>query len=342
MNQNIEVSIEDVISLEFLQKFQDAFALSTGCGALFFNKKMEAITKPSNFGHLCSNFFRKCEKSCKFCEESDVDLISTISATKKPYISYCKNGLIDFGAPVLLNGVAIGTLVAGQVFIDQPDHEHFHAYGESIGADIKGFMKALDEVPILSKKQVDAMLELLVLVGEQLSEMGYQRLLLIESSEHLHDNIVNIMANIEEVSASASEFTSNQEELNRKIQTVFEMTENINAVMDLIKNIASKTKLLGINASIEAARAGSFGLGFGIVATEIQKLSDVSNNTVNEIKLFTAHIQETIDNTLSIFDTTKNISTEQELAMKAIVELIEEITLLSKELNILATHNTEV
>lgn len=338
-DEDLDISIEDVIAPSFLQEFQDAFALSTGAGALFFDKNMKAITKPSNFKDICSNYFRKCKKSCEKCSKSDTNLISTISSTNKPFISYCENGLIDFGAPVILNGKTIGTLIAGQVLVEKPDEDHFREYAKEIGADEHGFMNALSKVPVMSEKQVQAMLRLLSLVGEQLSEMGYQRLLLIKASEKLHDNIVNIMANTEEVSASASEFSSNQWELNDKIQSVFHITEKINSVMDLIQSIASKTKLLGVNASIEAARAGTFGLGFGIVATEIQKLSDTSNNTVNEIKLFTSQIKGTIDNTLEIFENTATISNEQEKAMKAIVELIEEITVLSKELTMLANHD---
>ncbi|MHB8126255.1 MAG: methyl-accepting chemotaxis protein [Desulfitobacteriaceae bacterium] len=57
-------------------------------------------------------------------------------------------------------------------------------------------------------------------------------------------------------------------------------------VISYIKKIADQTKLLGLNASIEAARAGQHGLGFGVVAAEVGKLahnSTVSTEKISEI-----------------------------------------------------------
>ncbi len=65
-------------------------------------------------------------------------------------------------------------------------------------------------------------------------------------------------------------------DLDASIQKIAEMTE-------LIKSIASQTKLLALNASIEAARAGEAGKGFAVVATEIKSLSDMTKKSADEI-----------------------------------------------------------
>lgn len=187
--QNKSISIEDIIDLEFLQAFQDAFAISTGAGALFFSKNMEAITKPSNFKEICSDFFRKCPKSCAACRASDKNLILKISETKKPYISHCKNGLIDFGAPVVLNDEVIGTLIAGQVLIQDANIKEFFEYGNLIGADVEHFMKALEKVPVIKEDKVEAMLKLLTLVGEKLSELAYKSIVLQEKNYELEEEM---------------------------------------------------------------------------------------------------------------------------------------------------------
>jgi len=337
---DFDVSIQDVIDLKFLQEFQDNFAISTGVGALFFDKDMKPVTNPGNFGELCNNFFRKCEKSCEFCIKSDKTLISKITISQKPFISHCENGLIDFGTPVLLNGKNIGTLVAGQVFINPPDKEKYREYAKTIGADVDMFMKALDKVPVISEKRVNAILKTLTLVGEQLSEVGYQQLMIIKSASELRNDILNIMSNIEAVTASASETKQSQESLNNQIYKITHVSEEINSVMDLFKDLARNTKLLGLNASIEAARAGESGSGFTIVAKEIQKLSDRSNETINKIKVFNSQIKENVSKTLEISNSTVNISVEQEKAMKAIVNLIENVSNLADQLNKMAAKGT--
>ncbi len=57
----------------------------------------------------------------------------------------------------------------------------------------------------------------------------------------------------------------------------------INAMTDIIKEIATQTSLLALNASIEAARAGEAGRGFSVVASEIGHLADQSASTVSNI-----------------------------------------------------------
>ncbi|MDC7220787.1 MAG: methyl-accepting chemotaxis protein [Spirochaetales bacterium] len=63
--------------------------------------------------------------------------------------------------------------------------------------------------------------------------------------------------------------------------------EVVNAIM-VIEDIASRTSLLGMNASIEAAHAGKEGRGFSIVAEEIRKLAEETNTNSNQIRAIMA------------------------------------------------------
>ena len=74
-------------------------------------------------------------------------------------------------------------------------------------------------------------------------------------------------------------------ELKNLSQLLHQLIDSYNRMLDIIKKIngiMNKTKMLSLNSSIEAARAGAQGRGYAVIATEIQRFSDQSKAANNE------------------------------------------------------------
>lgn len=147
----------------------------------------------------------------------------------------------------------------------------------------------------------------------------------IEMATNLDDSLQQASAAIQQIAASAGSVNENQQQLGAAVTQISEVTSRIHAVSELIKDIANQTNLLGLNASIEAARAGDAGRGFGVVAEEIRKLSDESQRAVTQIKDLAKQIDERIQAAKHLSSITTNASEEQAAAAQEITASIEDI-----------------
>jgi Methyl-accepting chemotaxis protein len=104
-----------------------------------------------------------------------------------------------------------------------------------------------------------------------------------------------------------------------------ESTNQINAISDTISRITKQTNLLSLNASIEAARAGDAGRGFSVVADEIKKLADQSNESTTEIKKIIENIQLKSNVVVDTINKSKEISIEHEKAVSETHKIFNDI-----------------
>lgn len=70
-----------------------------------------------------------------------------------------------------------------------------------------------------------------------------------------------------------------------------EHTKSIGEIINAVNDLANESNLLSVNASIEAAKAGEYGKGFGVVAQEVKSLSDQSRQATVQVKAILNDIQ---------------------------------------------------
>lgn len=330
------IKLRDVLDIDLLQRFQDNFAESMDIASVTVDMDGEPVTKPSSYTSFCIDYTHSTKTGDDRCALSHKKGGEEAARTGKPYIYKCHAGLIDFAAPIIVDGKQIATILGGQILTKKPEEDGFRVTAREIGVNEDKYVEAVNKVKITTEKNITAAAEVLFIVANSLSQIGYQKLKLKNMSNNLVESFSQISATMEELAASSITVMNNQETLNQEIVHVKNISKEINYILDSIKDIADQTKMLGLNAAIEAARAGDAGRGFSVVATEIRTLSQNSKETALQIVKLTTDIQDSVQKTLEVSDSTMSNTEQQSAAIQQTTASIEEVLALTNELNAMA------
>lgn len=110
--------LSEVIDIDVLQKIQDFYSKATELSVVTVDYMGNPITKYSNFTDYCS-LIRKDVNCKEKCYYSDAHGGLEAARIGRPYIYKCPGGLVDFAIPIIWQGQYMGSIMAGQVKVDE-------------------------------------------------------------------------------------------------------------------------------------------------------------------------------------------------------------------------------
>ncbi len=139
-------------------------------------------------------------------------------------------------------------------------------------------------------------------VTEASEQTNMNARLIALAARGLSDSFNDITARVEHATESSRNASTRSQEAQAYAQTLAAASDRIGSVVTLIERIAKETRLLALNASIEAARAGSAGKGFAVVASEVKTLADQTNNATGDIRAQIEAMQASINQTVTAIE----------------------------------------
>lgn len=249
--------MREFIDIEKINEILFQWSKVTGMATIMLDADGQYISKEVNFTDFCMKYTRGSSVGCKRCEKCD-------NEGKGTY--YCHAGLMDFGIDIKVDGVYFGRVIGGQILPEKPNEEKFRKIAEELGINPDVYIEALRKVPIRSKESIEASAFMLGEVVSTLVESQYQHYLQAHEQRNVKSSVENVIALVRDIEVESKS----------------------------LNKIEEKQKILALNASIEAARAGDMGRGFSVVAKEVGNLAATSETINKRIKHILKDIEKAV------------------------------------------------
>jgi ligand-binding sensor protein len=168
----LEYQIEKYIDINALVGLLEYYYKLTGIAYGFVDINGNVLGD-IGWNNICTSFHRKSKETAARCLESDRCCKNLINKNDKYTVYKCRNGLMEAFVPVYMGDYHVANLFIGQMLFDEPDMDYFIGQANEFGFDEKEYIKALKEVPIVTKDELDIYMDFYTSLASMISSVMY-------------------------------------------------------------------------------------------------------------------------------------------------------------------------
>lgn len=178
-----------VIDFSLLNDIFENFLSVTGLPIAVVDLDGQVLAS-SKWQRMCMAFHRAHKDTLARCIASDTILSRQVQEGSECAVYRCANGLTDCATPIIVDGLHVANLFTGQFLMDVPDISFFKRQRELHGFDETEYFQALDNIPIVSREKIPAVLKLLRGLAQQITQLSLANSKL-QSTTHMLQTVID-------------------------------------------------------------------------------------------------------------------------------------------------------
>lgn len=350
-----EIRLVDLMDVSALQRIQDGFSKYTGLAALTTDENGVPITQGSGFSEFCMNLTRKTKIGCSRCGECDKNGALLTLKNGSATVYDCHAGLVDFAAPIMVEGKFIGSFIGGQVRTDEVDERKMRGTAQELGIEPDIYIAAAKKTVCMKKEDIQRAADFLEEIAATLSEVAYHNYVALVRSKKIENAARSQSAFIMDLCTKLNLETNEiPDEIIDAIDYVkhidgelelFETSYNIKSVVDyIVKNVINEAMDKGITIDAEVDETvkenlmGDAGRISQLISKVVQILLAEKSSGSIRIKFSTQNVSYATRLYATIYDYNTGLGKDTEYSMLNDTGYVSDRYLEQEDVSILGIH----